>query len=371
VKHSSAFESILGLKDDIFFSNYFEKEAYYSNQNFVREKIIEHFSERDLEELLLSRNLTTFQVRLSSTQSQLPVEAYSANGYIVPEKIFHFFHKGYTVIIRDVENLNRRLSELLHEFDTRGLTFRNRFINLYFTPANSQGFHTHYDNQEVIITQIFGTKKWSTFYPSLECPVDNLDLDIHNTKKPSIEKVLRAGDSLYIPRGIYHHAETVDQSSCHLTFSLIPYTYMDAYLQAVKSKAKQEAWLRKSWRDNHSDFKEMTIDIKDISHLNRQVKNQPSFEHFFKTANEKINENSFFCLSEFNMKIEEKDGLIFVCDSIGRYTFPAESKSIFDSIKKHKNGLSFQKIESEYDRESTSLILKRLLDINYIKLANN
>ncbi|WP_116998072.1 JmjC domain-containing protein [Desertimonas flava] len=78
-------------------------------------------------------------------------------------------------------------------------------LNAYLAPAGAQGFGEHADGHEVFALQVFGRKRWSV--------VGLGDLDVG------------PGDVLYIPAGVRHRAETIDQPSLHLTLGVFARTY--------------------------------------------------------------------------------------------------------------------------------------------------
>ena len=100
-------------------------------------------------------------------------------------------------------------------------------INLYASWMASPGFATHWDDHDVFILQVAGTKRWQIYGETRRFP---LTRDAEPPAEPPGEPVwngmLRAGDVLYLPRGWWHdaRAEADDGSdgagSVHLTCSI-------------------------------------------------------------------------------------------------------------------------------------------------------
>jgi lysine-specific demethylase/histidyl-hydroxylase NO66 len=107
--------------------------------------------------------------------------------------------------------------------------------NAYYTPRGSQGFAVHHDTHDVLVLQVAGEKRWRIFEPLLELPLKHQRyssaLGEHGT--PVEDLVLRAGDSLYLPRGWLHEAETSSTDSLHLTIGFTGYTWLDAVKDAL------------------------------------------------------------------------------------------------------------------------------------------
>ncbi len=86
--------------------------------------------------------------------------------------------------------------------------------NAYLTPATSTGLRPHCDGHDVIVLQIWGSKRWT---------VDGLGTFD-----------LGPGDTLYIPAGTEHVAETGDEPSLHLTIGILRRTYRTVIERLLK-----------------------------------------------------------------------------------------------------------------------------------------
>lgn len=97
-------------------------------------------------------------------------------------------------------------------------------LNSYWTPADSQGFAPHYDDVDVFLLQMEGEKEWRLYEPLEQ--VDYLarhsseDYIPEQFPTPMKTLVLKAGDVLYMPRGMVHQGRTFPHThSLHITFS--------------------------------------------------------------------------------------------------------------------------------------------------------
>jgi ribosomal protein L16 Arg81 hydroxylase len=122
----------------------------------------------------------------------------------------------------------------------RGLEMRLGFpvqANAYLTPAAAQGFAVHHDTHDVFVLQVAGAKRWRLYEPRLELPLKNQrwSSDLGEVGPPIDEFMLEAGDTLYVPRGWPHEAETSDDEALHLTIGLHPPTRMEALRAALES----------------------------------------------------------------------------------------------------------------------------------------
>ncbi|HET9287909.1 MAG TPA: cupin domain-containing protein [Gaiella sp.] len=119
-------------------------------------------------------------------------------------------------------------------------------VNAYYTPRGSQGFAVHHDTHDVLVLQVAGEKRWLLYDPLLELPLKHqrYSSTLGEHGEPTDDLVLRAGDTLYLPRGWLHQAETSATDSLHLTIGITPYTWIDAAKGAL-SECENELSLRR------------------------------------------------------------------------------------------------------------------------------
>jgi hypothetical protein len=113
--------------------------------------------------------------------------------------------------------------------------------NAYYTPRGSQGFSVHHDTHDVFVLQVAGEKRWLVSEPLLELPLkaQRWSKKLGEPGAPVLELTLQAGDTLYLPRGWLHEAETSDSDSLHLTVGINTYTWMDAVKAALDDCADE------------------------------------------------------------------------------------------------------------------------------------
>ncbi len=101
--------------------------------------------------------------------------------------------------------------------------------NAYFTPRGSQGLPVHHDTHEVLSLQVAGEKRWLVYEPALELPLktQRYRSALGAPGEPVLDVTLRAGDTLYLPRGWLHQALTSDTDSLHITVGVNVRTWLD------------------------------------------------------------------------------------------------------------------------------------------------
>ncbi len=145
------------------------------------------------------------------------------------------FADGYTIVLESVERYVRTVASLSHSIEVE-LNFTTQ-VNAYVTPPESQGFVAHYDEHDVLIVQIWGTKIWHLYNgadvaPHQMCRQEPVATDA----LPSPTDVrLEVGDVLYLPRGRVHAAEATSELSVHLTVGLHAPTLLMLATRALQS----------------------------------------------------------------------------------------------------------------------------------------
>jgi hypothetical protein len=119
-------------------------------------------------------------------------------------------------------------------------------VNAYYTPRGSQGFAVHHDTHDVLVLQVAGDKRWLVYEPLLELPLKHQRYSpaLGDHGEPTDDLVLRTGDTLYLPRGWLHQAETSTTDSLHLTIGVIAHTWADAVKDAL-AECESELALRR------------------------------------------------------------------------------------------------------------------------------
>jgi hypothetical protein len=136
--------------------------------------------------------------------------------------------------------------------------------NAYWTPRGSQGFAVHHDTHDVLVLQVAGEKRWLLYDPLLELPLKHQrwSTALGDPGEPTGDLTLRAGDTLYLPRGWLHEAETSATDSLHLTVGITAYTWLDA-LRAALADCEDELPFRRGLADGADAADELLERLRD------------------------------------------------------------------------------------------------------------
>jgi hypothetical protein len=198
-------------------------------------------SEADVERLVCSTAIRYPAFRLVREGGQLDVGRYTRDLSWRPpftktadvERVLAEWEDGATIVLQALHVFWHPLAvfcRLLEEALEHGVQ-----ANAYYTPRGSQGFAVHHDTHDVLVLQVAGEKRWLLYDPLLELPLKNQRytpaLGAHG--EPVAELVVRAGDTLYLPRGWLHQAETSATDSLHLTIGIVGYPWLEAARDAL------------------------------------------------------------------------------------------------------------------------------------------
>src|SRR5579883_2055394 len=151
---------------------------------------------------------------------------------------------GSTLVLDQLQKSDPKLGELCRVLSAQlGPRFQT---NLYLTPPNGKGFTPHYDNHDVFILQVVGSKHWSVEKHRRRLPGRDESIpDAERELRGELYKfVLEQGDIVYIPRGFVHAAECAAEPSLHITLGLLPFCWDELMVAVTKAAALKNEQLR-------------------------------------------------------------------------------------------------------------------------------
>ncbi len=183
----------------------------------------------DINEIVAAHRLEPPRMRLSRAGEAVPATAYSVlrtnrrgvSWYQPQPAEFHArLAEGASLVIDAIDQIHppvRAAATGLERF------FRTPVqANAYASWTSEEGFGTHWDDHDVVVLQLEGSKRWKIYGPTRQAPAwRDVEAPEAPTGDPIADIVLTPGDLLYLPRG-WWHAVSADQgtASLHLTFGL-------------------------------------------------------------------------------------------------------------------------------------------------------
>jgi ribosomal protein L16 Arg81 hydroxylase len=115
------------------------------------------------------------------------------------------------------------------------------------SPSNAVGLSPHYDATELFVLQLEGEKTWKLYEPFDRLPLDGCSIEDQVLQSlPSKEVHLRAGDTLYVPRGFPHHAFTSENPSIHLSVYVNVFSWRDLLQNLLNAAGEAQFPLRRA-----------------------------------------------------------------------------------------------------------------------------
>ena len=201
---------------------------------------------------MAERGLRVPSIRLVRDGQTVPPQSYtktqrlqstSISDFIDAGRVYEHFAGGATIVLQALHRYWEPLAHFTRDLEI-ALTHPVQ-VNVYLTPPRARGLDVHYDTHDVFVMQVSGAKLWRVYGPAVDLPL------AHQRRKgkfldpgqPRIEVELEPGDSLYIPRGFLHAAETAASESTHMTVGVLTYRWMDV-MESVMKRASEELFMR-------------------------------------------------------------------------------------------------------------------------------
>ena len=179
---------------------------------------------RDVERLITETGIRTPGFRLvkagatvSGYTSDLAWRPAPFTGVADVRRVLAEFEAGATIVLQGLHHNWLPLARYCRQLEA--FLGHPAQANAYYTPRGSQGLPVHHDTHEVISLQVAGEKRWLVYEPVLELPLKNQRYRsaLGAPGEPVLDVTLRAGDTMYLPRGWLHQALTSGSDSLHIT----------------------------------------------------------------------------------------------------------------------------------------------------------
>ena len=184
----------------------------------------------------------------------VPLDAFlREDGLVDLPNLFAAVDAGATLVLAQFHEMHAPLMRFCRGLEQ--VFLHGVQANIYLTPPGAQGFRVHYDTHDVLVLQVQGEKRWRLWsdqpvpYPTRRTPWPG---DIEPQGEPET-RMLRAGETLYVPRGVLHDAaaQEGDEPSLHITVGLMDPSFASVLRLAVDLLEEREPALRRSfptWR---------------------------------------------------------------------------------------------------------------------------
>jgi ribosomal protein L16 Arg81 hydroxylase len=236
-----------------FLESYYERKPLINIRN-APERYADLLTLDMLDHFINSADLREGMIDLTNHKNRIERDEYvNEDGRISRATVAEEYLRGSTIILPQFHDSMFNLGEFCRALE-EVLTCHMQ-TNIYLTPQpeaegdGNQGFPPHYDNHDVFVMQISGSKAWRIYGTAVETPFrgEQFELGRHEAGEVTQSITLNAGDCLYLPRGIMHDAENVGaEPSLHITVGLITKTWADLLLESISELALSSPDFRRS-----------------------------------------------------------------------------------------------------------------------------
>lgn len=167
-----------------------------------------------------------------------------------PAKVMEYIRRGASFGLNRIDTLDdglRQVGAALEE----ALAGKAQ-ANLYCSRKATQAFDVHFDTHDVFAIHCEGEKEWHLYETVEDNPVNHplfRRLPVEQRKaragKVAQKLVMKPGDLLYVPRGVYHDALCTTDSCVHIAYGVTTVIGMDV-LTLVSNRAPAESLLRRT-----------------------------------------------------------------------------------------------------------------------------
>lgn len=372
------------IKSKEFFDDIYEKKHLHierDDSSFFHDVL----TLKQVDDVIFSTTLIHPQIRIANDAlEEFPdAKSYTVAGTnrIDPIKFVKAFAEGSTLVM---SGLQEKIYSLRKFSNTLESIFGHKFqTNIYLTPKNSQGFPPHYDTHDVFVMQIEGEKSWRIYENTLYL-ADTSTQFVKGSREPGAivdEFVMKPGDTLYIPRGVMHDANTTDTNSLHVTTGLLGRTWAEHLSLMLSLYSKEIPALRKYTKFHRINRTQLETELGEVKQVVGKLISELLSDDLIQTEFQRqrkptmkgmlnqvihLNELSLtskVCLSEpENLRTKELDSELELKFYDIKVNIPDFCQGFINSLMSNPNGIKISEIDCELDDDGMITLSKELVN---------
>lgn len=230
-----------------FEANYWEKQVLHIQRDSPG-FFSSLFSIRDLDKVLEYNRPRGSALRIVKSQQPINPTVYeNKDGSLNLNQLYTAYADGHTIVINEIQRYWDPVKTLVENI--RQYMSHHAVANLYLTPENEKALSPHYDSHDVFALQISGEKHWIVYDDTyFKTPLMHSFQPVFQREQltGAREITLKAGDIMYMPRGVPHEAYTTDQSSMHITIGVHSTQWIDFITKSLVSLSQKHIELRRA-----------------------------------------------------------------------------------------------------------------------------
>jgi hypothetical protein len=165
-----------------------------------------------------------------------PRQLRTDDGRLRHEAIETLTAEGVSFVINGIDDEVPGIAELCDSLERR--IGHSTWVNAYATYGPGGALPPHYDDHDVLVVQVHGTKRWYGHGMPMSFPIERSP-DGVEFGPPVWDVLVEPGDVLYVPRGEVHHTTVEGDLSVHLTFGIEPRRGIDLVSTVLEAAARE------------------------------------------------------------------------------------------------------------------------------------
>lgn len=188
---------------------------------------------------------------------------------IVKDVFYKFLREGATLVLNRLETKSEPVHDLVME--VARFVGEKAVANGYAAFGGEGTFAGHWDTHDVFAIQLIGRKRWRVFAPTFALPLPRQTSRAHKQEcpvEPVFDRILEAGDMLYIPRGWWHEAVPLQgEETFHIAVGIHPMLIRDYIAWSCAKTFPSNIALRQSIKAERDDLTDLPNTARAASEL--------------------------------------------------------------------------------------------------------
>ncbi len=174
----------------------------------------------EIDRLIGMRGLPPDQLRVVANRNTAEPSMYldPKSGRLRADIVRGLAEDGASLVVDEIGRLVPAINEL--QTNIEWVLREHVNVNMYATFGEHSAFHAHADAHDIIVLQLYGSKRWRRHGVHHPYPLQGRRGRPPRDMPVIWEDVLAPGDVLYLPRGEVHAAVPVEHPSVHLTIGI-------------------------------------------------------------------------------------------------------------------------------------------------------
>jgi hypothetical protein len=156
-------------------------------------------------------------------------------------KILGYMSTGFSLVVTTIEKHAPHLKMLCGNI--RAALREQIKMGVIVTTGTGGAYKLHYDQEDLIILQVEGKKRWKIFGPPVVNPIAGAAQNPPPEDTLLLDELLEEGDFLFVPAGHWHRCENQSDRSLHLGIFFQPPRGVDV-IKALTSQLLEDDQFR-------------------------------------------------------------------------------------------------------------------------------